>query len=147
MNAAALPAGVERVSRIPYRLLSWGVPMGPLTLLRTQGRRTGLPRTVPVVTLRHADLDWLVSPFGVTQWVRNIRANGRAELGRGQRFRTVGLVEVDGETKLDVLHRYRRAFGFIPFVRQAFDATPGDGPSGFCTEADRHPVFLLQPPG
>lgn len=144
MTAAPLPAGLTRASRIPHRLLSWGVPMGPLALLRTRGRRSNLPRTVPVVTLRHDSQDWLVSPFGVTQWVRNIRADGRAELGRGRRWHTVMLIEISDDDKPEVLHRYRSGFGFVPFVRRAFDAAPGDGPHAFRAEADRYPVFLVR---
>lgn len=145
MTSPSLPAGLTGVSRVPHTLLSWGMPMGPLVLLRTRGRRSGLPRTVPVVTLRHDNLDWLVSPFGVTEWVRNIRSNGRTELGRAHRWRPVTLVELDDDDKPAILHCYRRRFGFVPFVRRAFDATPSDGPGAFRTEAHRHPVFLVQP--
>jgi deazaflavin-dependent oxidoreductase (nitroreductase family) len=145
MTAVVQPTGLARVSRIPHQLLTWGVPMGPLMLLQTRGRRSGLPRAIPVVVLRHGSEEWLVCPFGATQWVHNVRANGVAELGRGRRSRTVRLVEIHDDRKPDVLHSYRRTFGFVPFVRRAFTAAPGDGPSAFQPEADRHPVFLVQP--
>lgn len=145
MTNPSLPSGLARATRVPHTLLSWGVPMGPLALLRTRGRRSGLPRAVPVATLRHDNLDWLVSPFGVTQWVRNVRTNGDAELGHGRRWQSVTLIEIDDNDKADVLYRYRRRFGFVSFVRRAFDATPSDGPAAFRTEANRHPVFLIQP--
>lgn len=141
----ALSSGLARVSRIPHRLLAWGVPMGPLRLLQTQDRRSGLPRAIPVAVLRHGSEDWLVSPFGATNWVRNVRANGRAELGRGKLFHAVRLVEIQDDRRADVLHHYRRTFGFVPFVRRAFTAAPGGGPPAFRMEADRHPVFLLRP--
>lgn len=136
---------MTRVSRIPHRLLAWGLPMGPLTLLRTRGRRSGTPRTVPVVTFRHDGVEWLVSPFGDTHWVRNLRANNRAELGRGRRFRPVRLLEISDARNPGVLWRYRRRFGFVPFVRHAFHATPRQGPPAFGREADRHPIFIIQP--
>ncbi|WP_327587272.1 nitroreductase family deazaflavin-dependent oxidoreductase [Nonomuraea sp. NBC_00507] len=134
-----------RLSRIPHQLLTWGIPMGPLMLLRTRGRHSGLPRTVPIATLRHAGHQWLVSPFGDTHWVRNLRAEARAELGRGHRFRPVRLVEVDDDRKLEILHAYRSAFGLVPFVRDAFDADAGAQPHVFAREAHRHPAFLIQP--
>jgi deazaflavin-dependent oxidoreductase (nitroreductase family) len=145
VSSAALPPRLARMSRIPHRLLAWGIPMGPLMLLRTRGRRTGVTRTVPVALLRHGDAQWLVSPFGDTAWVRNIRVDADAELGRGRRFLRVKLIEVDDDGKPEILHRYRRAFGVIPFVRHAFDAVPDDGPQAFHREAHRHPAFLIEP--
>jgi deazaflavin-dependent oxidoreductase (nitroreductase family) len=142
---SALPPQIARMSRVPHRLLDRGVPMGPLTLLRTRGWRSGRQRTIPVVTFRHDGVEWLVSPFGDTAWVRNARADGHAELGRGRRFRRVRLVEVDDDRKPEVLWRYRRRFGIVPFVRNAFHAVPRQGPAAFRQEADSHPVFVAQP--
>jgi deazaflavin-dependent oxidoreductase (nitroreductase family) len=134
------------MSRVPYRLLTWGVPMGPLVLLRTRGRRSGLYRTNPVALLRLDGFEWLVSPFGNTNWVHNARADARAELGRGRRLRRVRLIEIDDERNAEILLNYRRTFGVVPFVREAFDATPQDGPPAFRQETDRHPAFLVQTP-
>jgi deazaflavin-dependent oxidoreductase (nitroreductase family) len=145
VSPADLPPRLDRISRVPHRLLTWGVPMGPLVLLRTRGRRTGLARTIPVAMLRHDGLQWLVSPFGDTAWVRNIRADAHAELGRGRRYRQVRLVEVDDDRKPEILRHYRRAFRAVPFVRHAFDAAPSDGPRAFQHEAHRHPTFLIAP--
>jgi deazaflavin-dependent oxidoreductase (nitroreductase family) len=120
--------------------------MGPLKLLRTTGRRTGRPREIPVVTFRHDSTEWLVSPFGETAWVRNARANPRAELGRGRHLRQVQLTELaDDDRKPDILHRYRRRYRVIPFVRQAFRATPDQGAAAFGKEAPEHPVFIVEP--
>lgn len=115
--------------------------MGPLLLLRTRGRRTGLRRELPVAVLRFRGEEWLVSPFGETAWVRNARADGRAELGRGRRFRTVQLTEVDDPRKSEVLVAYRRMFRVVPFVRSAFSATSAKDRAGIAAEADLHPVF------
>jgi deazaflavin-dependent oxidoreductase (nitroreductase family) len=142
---SALPPQLAKMSRVPHRLLDRGVWMGPLTLLRTRGRRSGKTRTIPVVTFRHDGVEWVVSPFGDTGWVANARADGHAEIGRGRRFRRVRLVEVDDARKPEVLWRYRRRFGIVPFVRHAFGATPRQGPAAFQQEADSHPVFVAQP--
>ncbi|MEO3824681.1 nitroreductase family deazaflavin-dependent oxidoreductase [Actinomadura sp. B10D3] len=133
---ADLPPRLARMSRVPARLLSRGVPMGPLRLLRTTGRRSGLLRTAPVALLKFDGREWLVSPFGDTHWVHNVRADGRAELGRGRRFRRVRLTEVTGGREQAVLDAYRRKFRIVPFVRDTFDARP-DAP---------RPVFLIDPP-
>lgn len=142
---SALPPQLAKMSRVPHRLLDLGVPMGPLKLLRTRGRRSGRTRTIPVVTFRRDGVEWLVSPFGDTGWVLNARADGHAEIGRGRRFRRVRLVEVDDDRKPEVLWRYRRRFGIVPFVRHAFSATPRQGPAAFHQEAAGHPVFVAQP--
>ena len=144
-DMADLPPRLERMSRFPHRMLGWGVPMGPLRLLRTHGRRSGMARTAPVALLRHGDVEWVVSPFGTTAWVRNVRADPFAELGRGGRMRPVRLVEVDDARKPQVLRAYRRAFRVIPFVRSAFTAGPADGTEAFEREAARHPVFRVEP--
>jgi len=142
---SALPPQIAKMSRVPHRLLDMGVPMGPLKLLRTRGRRSGKPRTIPVVTFRHDGVEWLVSPFGDTAWVHNARADGHAEIGRGRRFRRVRLIEIDDARKPEVLLRYRRRYGIVPFVRHAFRATPSQGPAAFQQEAGSHPVFAAQP--
>ena len=46
-------------------------------LLTTQGRRTGKPRTNPVVPVEHDGRRWLVAPYGPVSWVHNARAAGR----------------------------------------------------------------------
>ena len=91
--------------------------------------------------LRFGNEEWLVSPFGETAWVRNVRVDGRAELGRGRRFRSVQLTEVDGAGKVDVLVAYRRRFRVVPFVRGAFNVDSPKDREGIAREADRHPVF------
>jgi deazaflavin-dependent oxidoreductase (nitroreductase family) len=141
----APPRLLTMLSRVPHRLLTLGVPMGPLVLLRTRGRRTGLTRAVPVALLRHDEQDWLVSPFGVTHWVRNLRADPLAQLGRGRRSRYVTLIEVVDERTISVLQHYRRRFGIVPFVRHAFDTTPAGGSGMLHDGVNRFPVFLVQP--
>ncbi|MGP3959153.1 nitroreductase family deazaflavin-dependent oxidoreductase [Nonomuraea sp. 3N208] len=143
-TGARLPPGLAGATRFPYRLLTWGIPMGPLTLLRTRGRRSGLLRTVPVAMLRHQGGRWLVSPFGETDWVRSVRADPRAELGRGRLFHRVRLTEINDDRNPEILHAYRRTFGLVPFVRDAFAAAPDEGPLAFARQAHRHPVFIIQ---
>jgi deazaflavin-dependent oxidoreductase (nitroreductase family) len=133
-----------RFSRIPVRLLGWGVWLGPLYLLETRGRKTGVPRTAPVVVFRYGGRRWLVSVFGETGWVANIRVSGWAHLRRGRAAETIRVTEVDDERRPIVTMHLRRSFRMIPFVRAAFDAIPSDGVAAFESEAPRHPVFLIE---
>ena len=130
---------------MPHRMLAWGIPMGPLKLLRTTGRRSGKPHTIPVVTFRHNGKEWLVSPFGETAWVHNARANGAAALGRGTHLREVALTETPEQEKPEILWQYRHKYRVIPFVREAFKATPKEGEEAFKKESANHPVFEVHP--
>jgi deazaflavin-dependent oxidoreductase (nitroreductase family) len=112
-------------------------------LLETQGRRTGHLQRVPVVLLRTGGERLLVSPFGETAWVRNVRAGGEVRLGRGRRLRSIELTELEVAERSPVLRLFRRRFGMIPFVRAAFDASSRDAVDVFAAEADRHPVFRI----
>jgi len=142
---AALPPQLQKMSRVPHRLLRLGIPMGPLKLLTTTGRRTGRTHEIPVVTFRHDKTEWLVSPFGETAWVHNARADGHATVGRGKNRHKVRLVEIEDARKPEILYRYRSRYRIIPFVRQAFKATPEQGKEAFRTEEASHPVFVVQP--
>src|SRR5262249_3891492 len=51
-------------------------------LLTTRGRKTGHPRTNPVVPVEHGGRRWLVAPYGPVSWVHNARAAGRVSLTR-----------------------------------------------------------------
>ena len=137
------PIGLLAFSRVPDRLLSLGVPLGPLRLLETQGRRTGRLHRVPVVILRSGRERWLVSPFGETAWVHNVRSGTEIRLGRGRRLRSIELTELRVADRAPVLRLYRRRFALIPFVRAAFDASGRDDSEVFAAEADRHPIFRV----
>jgi deazaflavin-dependent oxidoreductase (nitroreductase family) len=132
-----------RVTRVLVPLLRAGVPLGPLRLLETRGRKTGAVRVVPVVVTRSGQNRWLVSVFGETGWVRNVRVSGEARLRRGRQAEAVSVTEVTGGQRAVVAMRLRRSFWMIPFVRAAFTAVPRDGLQAFEAEAAYHPVFAI----
>ena len=57
--------------------------------LTVVGRRTGEPRSVPVIPVEVGGGRYLVSPYGEPEWARNLRAAGKGELSR--KGRTEGL--------------------------------------------------------
>lgn len=138
-----LPPAMLRVGALLGPLLSAGVPLGPLWLLETRGRKTGVLRTVPVVVFSSDGQRWLVSVFGETGWVRNLRAAKSARLRRGRRAEEIEVVEVLDQRRAVVAMRLGRSFRFIPFVRDAFAAGSRDGAEALGAEAGRHPVFLI----
>jgi deazaflavin-dependent oxidoreductase (nitroreductase family) len=116
--------------------------IGPIHLLTVVGRRTGRPRTHPVVPVDHDGRRWLVAPYGPVAWVQNARAAGRISLRYGRTTRDFTVREVSGEEAAPVLKRYVEVAGK---TRNYFDATTDSPARDFAREADRHPVFELTP--
>jgi deazaflavin-dependent oxidoreductase (nitroreductase family) len=125
------------------QLVARGVGPKDTYLLTVSGRSTGLPRTTPVLVLPHGGERWLVSPYGVVSWARNVRAAGKVTLRRGGSSETVGVTEVTPEEAGPVLKDY---VDKVKIVRPYFDAAPGAPAADFAAEAARHPVFRIGAP-
>jgi deazaflavin-dependent oxidoreductase (nitroreductase family) len=113
-------------------------------LLTTQGRRTGRPRSNPVVPLQHDGRLWLVAPYGPVSWVHNARAAGQVTLTRRRDRRDYTIREASPEEAGPVLKRY---VALAPAARRSFQAAKDSPVADFVTEAGRHPVFELTPVG
>jgi deazaflavin-dependent oxidoreductase (nitroreductase family) len=97
-------AGLTRSERVPWfvpyfnpiarRLLAAGIPMGPNVLVTIRGRKSGLPRTTPLTIVAFSGRRWLMAPFGEVDWVRNLRAAGRATVTVRRRTEEVTAVEL-----------------------------------------------------
>jgi deazaflavin-dependent oxidoreductase (nitroreductase family) len=112
-------------------------------LLTTTGRRTGRPLTHPATVARYDGRQWLVAPYGAVSWVHNARAAGRVRLTRRGKGRDYAVREVSGAEAGPVLKEYVRV---ATATRPYFQADKDSPPEAFAAEADRHPVFELQPP-
>src|SRR5438132_10122846 len=71
--------------------------MGPVHLLTVVGRRSGKAQTTPVSPVTHYGDRWLVAGWADADWVKNLRASGRATLTKGTRVEEVRTVEVPPE--------------------------------------------------
>jgi deazaflavin-dependent oxidoreductase (nitroreductase family) len=82
---------ITTLLRAGLPLVGQGLVIGnyPLYLLTVRGRKSGLPRTVPLVILELNGKRYVGSPYGIVDWVRNLRAAGEATLTRGRRSETV----------------------------------------------------------
>ncbi len=78
--------------------------------LSVVGRRSGAVRRVVVNLLELDGQRYLVAPRGNTQWVRNVRAAGEAQLRVGRRVETVRPVELGDAAKPAVIRAYLRAW-------------------------------------
>ena len=121
-------------------LLRAGVKIGSMSLLTVRGRKSGQPHTVPVLLVEQDGRRFLVAPYGVVQWVRNIRAAGTATLTRGRRSETISVAELEAKEAAPILKQYLfKATATRPY----FDATKDSPLEAFEGEAPRHPVFQI----
>jgi deazaflavin-dependent oxidoreductase (nitroreductase family) len=123
-------------------LLRAGVKLGTASLLTVRGRKSGQPHTVPVLLVEQGGQRWLVAPYGVVQWVRNIRAAGAATLTRGRRSEDIRVTELSAEEAAPILKRYL-ALQHAADIRSYFAATKDSPLEAFEREAARHPVFQI----
>jgi deazaflavin-dependent oxidoreductase (nitroreductase family) len=127
------------------RLVAWstrhGVSVFGSRILAVRGRRSGEWHQTPVNPLTFGDRQYLVSPRGTTQWVRNLRAAGGGELRVGRRLVELRATELSDDDKAEVLRAYLTRWKWE--VGQLFD---GVGPNATHDElvaaGSKHPVFL-----
>ena len=94
IEARQIPSWVPFFNLLAKPLLKLGVPMGPDVLITVRGRKTGLPRTTPVTICEYGGRRGFISPFGETDWARNLRAAGIATMSLGRRRENVRVVEL-----------------------------------------------------
>ncbi len=131
----------RRYARFWVAVLGRGLLPGPGVVLEVPGRRSGAPRTFPLVEARLDHRRYLVSMLGEDcNWVRNVRAaDGAVKLRHGH-LEAVQLVEVPVRERAPVLKRYlKRAPGARPHIPVDHRAEL----SAFETIADRYPVFRI----
>jgi deazaflavin-dependent oxidoreductase (nitroreductase family) len=99
-------------NRAVRRLTRLGISVWGSRELRVRGRKSGEWRTTPVNVLTYEGERYLVSPRGITQWVRNLRACGTGELRVGRRVEAFQADEVEDDAKAPVLREYLRRWKF-----------------------------------
>jgi deazaflavin-dependent oxidoreductase (nitroreductase family) len=123
---------------------SHGMSIWGSRMLRVRGRKTGQWRSVPVNVLQMGGERYLVAPRGETEWVKNLRARGSAELVLGRRAEQVTALELSDSDKTEVLRAYLKRWRVE--VGVFFDGVTATSPA---SELDRiapqHPVFRVVP--
>jgi deazaflavin-dependent oxidoreductase (nitroreductase family) len=133
------------------RFVAWltrrGLSVWGSRVLEVPGRTSGEPRQVPVNLLTHDGRQYLVSPRGHGQWVRNVRANdGRLDLLLGRRRTHHVARELPDADKVDVLRAYLARWKVE--VGQFFDGVDASSSDEtLLAIAPAHPVFLLDAAG
>ena len=124
--------------RAGVKLVGFGTPT---YLLTVRGRKSGQPRTTPVSPVEMDGKRYLMTPYGVVDWVRNLRTAGEATLTRGRRTETIYAIELPSseaslilKTFIESGHPIGRFFG-IP---------TGADSEEYKRQAIIHPVFVMQ---
>jgi deazaflavin-dependent oxidoreductase (nitroreductase family) len=130
------------------RAVAWFTSMGLSVwgsrVLEVKGRKSGAMRRTPVNLLTIDGQEYLVSPRGEGQWVRNVRAaGGQLDLLLGKRRTHYSAIEVSDESKVPILRAYLKRWKSE--VGVFFDGVGPDSPDdAVIAIAHKHPVFTLQ---
>ena len=144
-GAAAAPPWVRFFGPIARFLLTAGIPLGPNALITIRGRKSGLPRTTPLAIIEVAGRRWIWAPWGDVQWVRNLRAAGRATMTVRGRTEEVTATELDLNQRVaffrDILGPLARGIPLGVWFVRTFDQVDLDDP---LEAAEGRRVFELQ---
>jgi deazaflavin-dependent oxidoreductase (nitroreductase family) len=130
---------------IVARLTRAGISVWGSRVLEVKGRQSGQPRRVPVNLLDVEGRQYLVSPRGEGQWVRNVRAaGGQLDLLLGRRREHRQAHELPDADKVPILRAYLRRWKAE--VGVFFDGVgPDSTEEQIMAIAPKHPVFALDP--
>ncbi len=104
-----------------------GISIWGSRILAVRGRKSGEMRTTPVNLLTIDGERYLVAPRGLTQWVRNIRVTGEAELRLGRRVESIKVEELADDAKPAILRAYLKRWKFeVGVFFDGVDASASD---------------------
>jgi deazaflavin-dependent oxidoreductase (nitroreductase family) len=137
-------------------LLHLGVNIGSFALLTVRGRKSGKPIETPIAIFAHEGKSYLMTPYGIVNWVRNLRAaGGEATITRSRRTEKIRAVELLPQAAAPIFREavrsgppgipdaviqvYRSLFVF-PYLDVNVDSSLEE----YEQEVLTHPVFLLR---
>jgi deazaflavin-dependent oxidoreductase (nitroreductase family) len=132
---------MNRILNLAMRL---GISVWGSRTLEHVGRTSGVVYRTPVNPLMFESRQYLVSPRGETQWVRNVKAaDGRLVLILGRRHLERTAVEVPVAERTPILRAYLARWKFE--VGMFFDGVgPESSDEEIAAIAAKHPVFVLR---
>ena len=107
---------------------------GMTAILEVSGRGTRRSLHVTLIPWEVDGVLYLMSQYGLTEWVRNLRAAGRGELLHKGRTQTFQAIEVEGDERDRVIATFEKRTP-KPF-RRDFERR---------RDAGDHPTFRLEP--
>jgi deazaflavin-dependent oxidoreductase (nitroreductase family) len=137
-------------------LLHFGISMGSFALLTVRGRKSGKPIETPIAIFVQEGKSYLTTPYGLVNWVRNLRAaGGEATITRSRHSEKIHAVELPPNAAAPiflealrsgppgipaVLIRLYRSLFVLPYLNVTVDSSLEE----FEREVLTHPVFLVQ---
>src|SRR6187431_1366901 len=149
-KTAQVPAYVHIGNVLTLALLRAGVKLVgpflffgnyPMYLLTVRGRKSGQPRTVALAIMQRNGKRYVGSPYGIVDWVRNLRAAGEAMLTRGRRSETINAIELPPSEAALVLREEIKTGN--PFMRY-YGVTAESSLEELERAAAGHPLFVLE---
>lgn len=141
MAKTSLPFYLRMANRMILTLLRAGLPMGKTILLTVRGRKSGQFYTNPVTIIERDGTRYLIAAYGLTHWVRNLRASGGGMLTRGRRHEAIAVTELPPAEAAPIL---MQGLATGPaMLRHYFDTTPSSSLDDYAREAVNHPVFRV----
>jgi deazaflavin-dependent oxidoreductase (nitroreductase family) len=140
------PWRIRLFSPILKFILGAGIPLGPNRLITIRGRKSGVPRSLGVAVIDVSGRRWVWAPWGEVQWVRNLRAAGRATITVRGRTEEVRATELDAAQRVgffrDTLGPLARSIPFGYWFIRLVDGVDLNHP---VEEAEGPRVFELHP--
>src|SRR6266567_6999505 len=137
-------------------LLRLGVKLGSFALLTIRGRKSGKPIETPIAVFVQEGKSYLLTPYGIVNWVRNLRAaGGEATITRSRRAEKIRAIELPPETAAPIfreavrsgppgipaaIFRVYRSLFVLPYLNVTENASLEE----FEREVLTQPVFLVQ---
>lgn len=117
----------------------------PMATLTVPGRKTGKPRTTPVMPYEVNRQRYVVGGYGGLDWVKNARAAGTGVLAYGRRTEQVRLVDLPEAERGPILREFPvkvpRGVAMFRKTGTVADASP----EAFEAAAPRCAVFRIEP--
>ncbi len=117
-----------------------------MRILRVRGRKSGRLYDVPVRIAVFDGQRYILSMLGDSQWVRNLRAGGAAELAVGKQVELIHAHEIQGAEKIAFMRWYCAHPEYALRARYALRVNPENlTQAEFERLAGLYPVFRLEP--
>ncbi|MGB3522504.1 MAG: nitroreductase/quinone reductase family protein [Mycobacterium sp.] len=135
-------AAARLANALIRKLAEAGISIAGTRALSVRGRKSGKRRGVVINLLTVDGVDYLVSPRGNTEWVRNVRAAGEIQIGPRWRPRPARVSEVADDDKPAVLRRYLQRW-YWQVKGYVAGLTPDSSEDELRIAAPSIPVFSL----
>jgi len=131
-NARLRPSRAVALGRRVFRRIL--LRAGLADVVEVPGRRTGKSVQVTLARWEVDGTPYLMSQYGETDWVRNLRAAGRGQLHHKGHTEAFTAIEVDGDERDRVIAAFRAKADRM--LSKEFDRLPS---------AADHPTFRVEP--